>query len=459
MADRTVKKKVGTDLTAGNIFSKLMIFAVPIILTNLIQQFYSMVDLAVVGKYVGSTGSVGVATGGEIADMITPVAMGLSTAGQILIAQLIGAKQEKQVKASIGTLLTMSFLFSLVLAGAAAAFCVPILHLLNCPAEAMGQAESYMIITALGYPFVFGYNAVVGILRGMGESKRPLKFICIAASVNIIADILLVKYFRLEAAGTAVATILSQAGSFIAAFVFMYRNREKFDFELKLSYFRLEPGMAGTLAKLAVPQIVRSLFVRFSMMWVNANVNSYGLTVSAANSIGNKIQKFAEVFAQGIDTAAAAMIGQNLGARKPERAARTTVTAWLSCLAAAAVLAVPALRFPVQIFAVMTKDTAVQQLGIRYLEIIVIHFFVSATTASFQAMVTGCGFVSLGFALGILDGVVCRIGISLFFLHVMHAGYESFWWGTAFSRVLPGVLCIAYFLSGKWKTRKLLTEK
>ena len=454
----TAKKKVGNDLTTGSIFHKLMIFAVPIVLTNLIQQFYSMVDLAVVGKYVGSTGSVGVATGGEMADLIAPVAMGLSTAGQILIAQLTGAKLEEKVRESIGTLLTMSFLFSLVLAVIAIVFRLPVLHLLNCPEQAMGQAEAYMVITALGYPFVFGYNAVVGILRGMGESRRPLQFICIAAAVNIFADILLVKYIRLEAAGTAIATILSQAGSFIAAFLFMCRNKERFDFDLKLSCFRLEPKMAMTLTKLAVPQIVRSLFVRFSMMWVNSNVNSYGLTVSAANSIGNKIQKFAEVFAQGIDTAAAAMIGQNLGARKPDRAAVTTITAWLSCLAIAAFMAFLALKFPVQIFSVMTQDTAVQQLGIMYLRIISIHFFVSATTASFQAMVTGSGFVSLGFVLGILDGVVCRIGISLFFLHVMHAGYESFWWGTAFSRVLPGVLCIAYFLSGKWRARKLLTE-
>ncbi len=450
--------RVGNDLTEGSIFKKLLVFAMPIVLTNLIQQFYSMVDLAVIGKYVGSIGSVGVATGGEMADLIAPVAMGLSTAGQILIAQQIGARLEEKVKDSIGTLITMSMMYAAVLAAVAIIFRRPILHLLNCPEEAMGQAEAYMIITALGYPFVFGYNAVVGILRGMGESKKPLEFIIIAATINIFADILLVKYIPLEAAGTAIATIASQAGSFIASFVFMYKNKERFDFEPKLSYFKVDGKIFGTLTKLAVPQIVRSLFVRFSMMWVNSNVNSYGLTVSATNSIGNKLQKFMEVFAQGIDTAAAAMIGQNLGARKTDRAGKTVLIAWALCLGIAGVMAVLCLSFPRQIFAIMTADTAVQELGVSYFRIIVIHFFVSATTATFQAMVTGCGFVSLGFALGILDGVVCRIGISLFFLHVLHAGYESFWWGTAFSRVLPGVLCIGYFLSGKWKTRKLLTE-
>lgn len=453
------EKSVGLDLTEGSVLQKLLIFSVPIILTNLVQQLYSMVDLAVIGQFVGSEGSVGVSTGGELADWITPFAMGLSTAGQIYIAQLYGAKMNDKVKESIGTLLTMSLALSVVLMIVIITFSTPLLNLLNCPEEAFNQAKSYMIITAIGYPFIFEYNAVVGVLRGMGESKHPLEFISIAAVINIVADILLVTIIPLEAAGTAIATVLSQFGSFAASFWYMYKNKDKFDFELKPSYFKIDGHSAKVMAELAIPQVARSLFVRFSMSWVNANVNSYGLVVSAANSIGTKLQKFLEVFMQGVDTACAAMIGQNLGAQKQDRAAKTVWVSLAICLGIAAVSAFISLTFPKEIMGFMTKDEAVLALAPRYFQILSFAYFMSAITATFQAMVTGCGFVSLGFLIGFLDAIVCRIGISLFFLNVMHAGYESYWWGTTFSRVLPGVLCFAYFMSGKWKTRKLLTEK
>lgn len=199
------KKKVGTDLTHGRILSTLLVFAIPIVLTNLIQQLYSMVDLIIVGQYVGSVGTVGVATGGEVSDLMTPVATAFSTAGQIYIAQLVGAKQDKKVKETIGTLLTLMFLISFACIALTVIFHGQILALLNCPPEALRQATYYMIITTLGMPFIFGYNAVCGVLRGMGESKKPLIFILVAACVNIVCDVLLVAVFKLEAAGTAIA--------------------------------------------------------------------------------------------------------------------------------------------------------------------------------------------------------------------------------------------------------------
>lgn len=451
-------KHVGADLTEGPIMRTLLAFAAPIVLTNLVQQLYSMVDLIVIGQFVGSVGTVGVNTGGEMADLISPVAMGFSTAGQIYIAQLAGAKDDKKIKETVGTLLTFMLLVSALLAAVGIAFSGPILSLLNCPGEAMGQARAYMIITALGYPCIFGYNAVCGILRGMGESKRPLEFILVAATINIVLDLLLVVVFPLEAAGTAIATALSQLGSFAAAFLFMLKKREQFDFELKLSYFKINPHLLWVIVKLGIPQVVRSLLVRFSMLWVNASANSYGMIVSETNSVGNKLQKFLEVFIQGVDTASAAMVGQNLGAKKPDRAGKVTLSTLAAALVCAAGASLLCLFLPEQIFGIFTKNEEVKQLGAVFLRIMIIHFFASATVGSFQAMVTGCGFVSLGFAIGVLDGVVCKIGLSLFFVYGLHMGYVGLFWGVACSRILPAILCGSYYFSGKWRTRKLLTD-
>ncbi len=272
--------------------------------------------------------------------------MGFSTAGQIYIAQLFGAKADRKIKQTVGTLLSFMMMISVALVFAAFFFHRTILELLNCPPEAMGQAANYMMITALGYPFIFGYNAVCGILRGMGESKRPLYFILVAATVNIVLDILLVVVFHLEAAGTAIATTASQMGAFIAAFLFMWKKRERFDFELKLSYLKLDREILWILVRLGIPQVVRSMFVRFGMLWVNSSANAYGLVVSATNSVGNKLQKFLEVFIQGIDTASASMIGQNLGARKTERAGKTTICTVTAAVACAAFSACLCIFFP-----------------------------------------------------------------------------------------------------------------
>ena len=455
---RSGSKSVGKDLTQGPVAKVLITFAMPIILTSIIQQLYSMVDLMIIGQFVGNTGTVGVSTGGELADFMNPIAMSLSTAGQIYIAQLVGARKDQQAKRTIGTLLTLSLAFSIAAAAAAFLFCDSFLHLMNCPQEAMGQARAYLRITALGYPFIFGYNAVCGILRGMGESKRPLIFIIIAATVNIFADLLLVVVFPLEAAGTAIATILSQLGSFIAAFYFLYRRRESFDFELSRTYFSVDPGAAKVLIRLAIPQLARIMLVRISMMYVNASCNSYGLVFSAANSVGNKLQKFLEVFIQGIDSGSATVIGQNLGAGKQDRAAKTVwSTLWIALLISAGISLI-SLLFPTRLYGLFTKDTAVWELGIIFLRIMCLHYFCSAFVGAFQSMVTGCGFVELGFAIGILDGVICKIGFSLLFVR-LGVGQTSYWWGTAVSRFLPGCLCMWYFLSGKWKTRTLLGEK
>jgi putative MATE family efflux protein len=458
MVQAKQQDRIGRNLTEGPIMGTLLLFAIPIVLTSLIQQLYSMVDLIVIGQFVGSVGTVGVNTGGEMADLVSPIAMGFATAGQIYIAQLAGAGDDQKIKRTVGTLLSFMLSVSIALSIIAIVFCRRILGLLNCPGEAMNQAMAYMIITALGMPFVFGYNAVCGILRGMGESKRPLYFILVAATVNIVLDVILVVVFRLEAAGTAIATTASQLGSFIAAFFFMLKKKEKFDFEPRLSYFKMDKEILWILIRLGIPQVVRSVFVRMGMLWVNSSANAFGLVVSATNSVGNKLQKFLEVFIQGIDTASASMVGQNLGAKKIQRAGNTTLCTAAAVLVCAMGSSMLCVFLPHQIFGIFTNDEAVINLGAVFLRIFIIHFFASAITESFQAMVTGCGFVELGFILGLFDGLICKIGLSMLFMNVFHMGYIGLWWGVACSRILPGCICVGYYLSGKWKTRKLLTE-
>lgn len=455
----SVSGAVGRNLTEGPIMRTLIRFAVPIVLASLVQQMYSLVDVIVIGKFVGNTGTVGVNTGGEIADMVMPVAMGFSSAGQIYISQLMGARNESKVRQTVGTLLSVMLLFSVILAAGTILFSDVLLDWLNCPAEALGQAKDYMVITAMGFPFVFGYNAVVAILRGMGESKQSLYFILIAASVNVVLDLLLVAVIPLEASGTAIATAASQFGSFAAAAAFLWKKRERFGLELTFHYFQIRKDIMWVLIRLGIPQVIRSLLVRFGMLWVNAEANSYGMVVSATNSVGNKLNKFLEVFIQGVDSAATAMIGQNLGARKTKRAGKITLCTFGATLCCATAAAIPCLLIPEVMFSLFTDDPEVIGLGAVYLRILVVLIYSSAFTGSFQTIVTGSGFVTLGFAIGALDGLVCRVGLSWLFANALNLGYVGLFWGASTARIFPGMLCLGYYLSGKWKTRKLLTEK
>lgn len=452
------KAQVGIDLTNGSIPKKLMAFAVPIILTNVIQQVYILADLMIVGQFVGNIGTVGVSTGGEIADLMSPLAIAFGTAGQVFIAQLVGAGEKQRVQRSIGTLLTLMLLMSLVAMCGIILFSNALLDLLQCPVQAWEQAKSYMVVTAVGMPFIFGYNAVCGALRGIGESQKPLIFIIVAAVINVGLDLLLVAGFRMEATGAAIATVASQFGSFAVSFWFMYRNRETFGMRFSLAYFQPDRDAAVKIIRLAIPTMVRILLVRFSMIWVNSNINSFGVAASSANSIGNRIYKLVETLMFGAETATSSMVGQNLGAQKPERAKKAIWVSFGFCLVIACIGSALFLGLPKTLYSVFTSDSAVKDLGVHYLQAMSLTIFVAAVISAFQAMITGCGNASLSMILGIVDSMGSRIGFSLLFVYLFDMGLLGFIWGHACSRTVSSFISFCYFMSGRWRRRKLMTE-
>jgi putative MATE family efflux protein len=448
---------IGKNLTEGKILPSLLSFAVPLILTNLLQQLYSTVDLIVISQFVGKGGTVAVSTGGEIIDFMSPLAMAFAMAGQVYIAQLAGANDKERTHEAVGTLLTLMMGLSLIGLLAAITFRAPLLNWLNCPEEAKSQAASYMTITALGMPFVFGFNAISGILRGMGESKRPLFFVAIAATANIFTDIFLVVVIPLGATGTAIATVASQAGSFWAAFYFINKHREHFGLKFNLKFFRINRNALLIILKMGIPQLIRSFSVHYSMMWVKANLNAYGLVVSATYGVGNKIEKFVQVFINGVDGAAGAMIGQNLGARKSDRVIHTLWTTFACTMVFGAINALMFLLFPKELYRLFTSDAGVINYGVVFLRIMSIGCLVTAASGCFKSIATGAGAAFLCFVIGVLDGV-CRILVCLFFFYILDGGAPSYFWGAALCQGIPGLICFLYFLSGKWKTKKLLAE-
>lgn len=450
---------VGINLTEGNIFKLLIQFAIPLLLANFVQQLYNTVDMIVIGQYVGNVGTVGVSTGGDIATMLTFVGTSLGTAGQIYIAQLSGARERQAIKETIGTLISFSFLLSILFAAACIVFCDPFLGWLNCPPEALGQARDYMVIVSLGLPFVFGYNAICGALRGMGESKRPLLFVSVAAVANLLLDLLLVAVIPMEAAGTAIATVAGQFASFLASAIFLQRHGHKFDFEFKLCNFSICRRHLSVLLELGIPLTLQSACIHFSQLICSAQVNSFGLLASTTNSIGNKVNKMVNIFTSSINGGTSAMVGQNLGARKYDRVRKTIYTSLGMCAIFSAGACAIALFFPKAAFSLFTQDQAVMEGGVVFMRVSVITFVLSAVQGPYMASVTGSGHAKLNFLAGMLDGVILRLGISFSFAYWLEMGVVGFYYGNALARLGPVVIGIVYFYSGKWKTRKLLLKK
>ncbi|MBQ6450412.1 MAG: MATE family efflux transporter [Solobacterium sp.] len=452
-------RRVGNDLTQGAILPQLLKFVLPMLLANIVQQLYNTVDMMVIGRFVGSTGTVGVSTGGEVATLITFMATAFGSAAQIYVAQLTGANDHESVSGTIMTSLLFMFGLSIVCTVICLACSGLFLNWLNCPQEAFGQAYKYMMIVSLGLPFIFGYNMVCGILRGMGETKRPLLFVTIAAIANVFMDLMFVAWIPLEAAGTAIATVTAQFASFAAAMIYLYRMQDSFGFRLSLKEAKIERRHLNVLLKLGLPMTAQSAFIHFSQLICSSHVNTFGLVASATNSIGNRVQRLVNIFCNSVTQGSGAMVGQNLGARKFDRVREIVYTTLATSGVLAAVSIIVALFFPRQAYGIFTTDPAVIDFGVTYLRIAVIIFICSPIQGSFMAVVTGSGNAKLSFLAGMLDGVLLRLGISFLFAYTLNMGVKGFFYGNALARLGPVSVGLAYYYSGKWKTAKLLGRK
>ena len=203
------------DFTKGNITKDLIIFAWPLLLSNILQVVYSMVDMIIVGKVMGKVGTSAVTVGGDVTNLLTFIGMGFASAGQVLIARYVGAKQRDKIGKFVGTMTSFLFIMAIVVSILGLVSQDLILRLMNTPAEAYDGAAAYSSICISGLVFIYGYNVTSAILRGMGDSKHPLIFIAIAAIINIALDLIFVAGFNMGAGGAALATVISQAISFI----------------------------------------------------------------------------------------------------------------------------------------------------------------------------------------------------------------------------------------------------
>lgn len=451
------EKKVLNDLTQGPVFRQLLLFSLPLMAAYALQAVYNVVDMIVVGQFVGAAGLSAVGIGGQIQNMLMFVGIGFGSAAQVLIAQQVGAGDYDGLRRTIGTSLTLMGIFSVVIGGACALVCSPVLDLLNTPAEAFADARAYCLICCAGMPFVFGYNGVCSILRGMGESRLPMYFVGIAAILNVALDLLFVAVLHMSAAGAALATVIAQGCSFLLALVCLYRRREAFHFDFKAASFRPKGDRVRALFKLGVPIIVQSVMLSISMMFVNANINAYGVVASAVDGVGNKLNTISFTLTNALGIACAAMIGQCFGARKHDRLKKVFWYTTAISMGIFVLLAAVSLLFPEPLFRLFTSDEGVIAYAPQFMRIAVIYYLANCTMLAPYSLLEGTGSAGLSLIIALLDGVLARIGLC--WLLGEQIGLYGFWLGSALAGFVTTIGGSIFYFSGKWKTKKLVLEK
>lgn len=442
------------DLTGGNVAKLLLTFAFPLFISNALQAVYNIVDMVVVGQKMGKVGMSAVSTGGDVLHLLTFLAMGFSSAGQVIIARQVGAGQMDKVKKTIGTMFT--FLLSIALLMSVGCYFIRdwMLNTLNTPIESYSYTMDYTVTCIVGLVFIYGYNIVSAILRGMGDSRRPFAFVAIAAVMNIILDIVFVFFMGMEVFGAALATVISQAFSFIVAMVYLYRSRESFGFDFKPASFKIDRETLKPLVSLGIPMAIQSAAINISKIVLMAWINAEGVVYSALAGVYNKVGMMSGIVSNSFTTAGASMVGQNLGAKKYKRVPQIMSVVFICGMIISAVFTLVIWLFPDGVFSIFTTEADVLEKAAILIIPTIINFFGCATRAVAFSLINGSGNTKLNFAIAIIDGMISRVGIAALLGFGLKMGCEGFWFGDALAGWMPFVIGMTYFLSGFWRKER-----
>ena len=452
------KNSISKDFTSGNIPKQLFWFSLPFMASNALQVLYSTIDMIIVGKYVGTPGLSAVSQSSLIVNFATMVCLGFSNAGQVLVAQALGAKKKEEMNRIIGTLFSLILCIGLGMSGIILLARTWILDLMNIPKESYVMSMQYMMICGAGLVFTAGYNMVSAVLRGMGDSKRPFLFILIASVINLVLDYLFTGIMGMGVAGAAWATIIGQAVSFLFSLYYLYKHKEAFGFDFQKKSFRMEGKYVKMILDLGTPMAIQSGCINLSMLFVNSMVNNVGVVASATFGVGVRIDDIINKVSQGIQYAAMPMVSQNIAAKEQKRAVKVVWNAWMFSFALTVIFLAVYLLFGKELFMMFSDDTKVHQMCGTFIKAIIWMFPAMAIMRGSNAFIQGIGNAKLGMVLSLLDGVVLRIGLSWLFGIVLQWGFYGFVLGYALAPYGCGIPGMIYFLAGKWKKRKILAE-
>ncbi len=441
------------DFTEGSVPRQIISFATPLFFCNFIQVIYNMADMFIVGQVHGKVGISAVSVGGDLCNLLTFVAMGFANAGIVLVARYIGSNNRDKLGKFTGTMCSFFMLSAAVISILSIIFQDALLKFMETPPEAYKYAAEYSLICMIGLVFIYGYNMVSAILRGMGDTKHPFIFISFAALTNIVLDYIFVMVLGLGVWSAALATVISQGSSFVMSAVFLYRKRHLYELNAGIRDFIIpDREMLISLLKLGVPMALKMASVQISKLFVNSRINEYGVEVSAFAGIANKISNTSNLISAAMNTTGSTMAGQNIAAGKEKRVKLILKNIAVMTLSVSTAMTVLFYFFRTEIISFFADgDASVVAVGEHYFWIATLLFYASALRAVMNALINGSGNTAVNFATAIFDGIIMRFGLAILFGIVLKMGYYGFWLGDALAGFTPFVIGSAFYVTGRWK--------
>ena len=305
------------DMTTGNPVKLILLFSIPLLIGNIFQQFYSMVDTIIVGRFVGVEALAAVGTTSSMVFLVNGFVMGLTSGFAVLISQKYGAKDEAGVKKAVASSITLSIIATIIVTFISVISAKPLLALMNTPSNIMKDASTYIIILYAGNVAIIFYNMMAAILRALGDSKTPLYFLIVSSVLNIILDLVLIINFKMGVAGAAYATVISQGVSALLCVIYTYKKYKilrlkKEDFKVKKKYYRKH-------LKIGIPMALQFSITAIGIMTVQSAINIFGYTVIASYAAASKVLQLVMQPATTLGVTMATYCGQNIGAKRYDR--------------------------------------------------------------------------------------------------------------------------------------------
>lgn len=444
------------DMTEGNEVKHLIRFSLPMLIGNIFQQFYNLIDSIVVGKYIGANALAAVGATGSLNFLTFSICLGLSIGIGIIISQYFGAKREEDVKRAIANAVYVIAVSGIIMSVLTSSLARPILQAMHTPPEIINDSTTFLRITAGGMLAVAAYNAIAGILRALGDSKTPLFFLVVSCAINVVLDLLFVLKFGYGVAGTACATVISQAIAALGCISFALINNPYF--KLKKEHMKISWPIIIKCIKIGIPVAAQNSMIAVSLVVLQSVANGFGEITVAAYTATSRIEQLIQQPFNSLGAAMSTFSGQNMGANKLERV-RKGYHKSILIVASFSLLAFLAAQFGGHaIMNIFVKDEAVISLGAKAIKITSCMYFALGMIYITRGLLNGTGDAFYSMINGIVE-VVGRVGFSSVLATIPAIGVWSIWATTGLTWVITSVASIIRYRQGKWETKSLVASK
>ncbi len=444
------------DMTHGNETKLLLNFTVPMLLGNLFQQFYNMVDSVIVGRFVGTNALGAVGSVGSILFLFFSLCMGLGSGIGILISQYFGAGEYEYVKKTIANSIYITLASGLLMSLCGIVFAEPILRLMQTPTETYADALTYMRI-ASGFTFVVaGYNTISAELRALGDAKTPLIFLGVASVLNVGLDLLFVVPLQMGVAGAAWATVIAQFFAMLGSIIFGYRKNEYLRIERR--HLAYDAGIVKKSCRIGIPVAGQNALIAFSCVALQSVVNRYGATVMAAYTATGRVESLVQQPYSSLALAVSTFAGQNAGAGQYDRVRAGMKKSVFLAAIFSVLMVVIMWCFGEQIVGIFIDEPEVISIGAKGLRITSTMYFGLGLIYVLRGMLNGVGDALFAMLNGFTE-VVGRIGFALLFMMIPGIGMWGVWYTNGLTWTLTALVNVFRILQGKWETKAVVTKK